>query len=346
MAIGFLTRNNENQYRKYPLKQDSILRALNGYILPDDLFVNCSITSTYGRHRIYIQQVFYKDNFTKITIASVPDNLHSSVTLGAFTGAITEDFTTLPLIPFIKNVSGNITIGSFQSLSKIGSILVFDKSMTELEESTIFCYTPPALKSIADLQNNKLTGYVNFGNLTNVSKSTRHADGVTQLQVTNPASVFNIADTSSALGNCSTPVIKSINGVEPSPAGQDNSPGNDGNIYVVGVKPLVFFGEIGDSPGTYARGAVKLESSGVTLDSLCSQKTKLLPPTNTAGLTASTSLDQYYSKPALPSMTDTGYPYPIPARRASNFSETTRPEYYYWPQFVKQEYYEHWSLIK
>jgi hypothetical protein len=55
--------------------------------------------------------------------------------------------------------------------------------------------------------------------------------------------------------------------------------------------------------------------------------------------------NKYYNKLALPAVqTLDSYPYEIPARLASNFNAALRPEYYYWPQFVKKEYYAYWKL--
>jgi hypothetical protein len=150
-----------------------------------------------------------------------------------------------------------------------------------------------------------------------------------------------MADHSSYLGTCPYTAIKNINGVVPSPIGQDDHTENDANIYIVGVKPIVFYG----TPGM--PGVLNVETEGVTLEGLCTQRHKLLPPVDIKGFTGNPdqAKNLYYNKPSLPdNQTISGYPYEIPARLASNFNAAARPEFYYWPQFAKKEYYAYWVL--
>jgi hypothetical protein len=300
----------------------------------DDLIVNCSITSIYGKHRLYIKQIFFKNDTARIALSSVFDD----VAVGVFSGEVLDDYTTLTLTPFTRNVAGSITLGSLASLAKIPRILNFEKAQSELEESTIFCYVPPAVTSIADSRGNSLRGQVNFGVLTNVAKTTE--PGTTKLASTSPETVENIADKSSALNNCKNPVIKSINGVAPFPVGL-GAPENDGNMYLVGINPVVFYGVPDEA------GSINIETGAITLDSLCTQKRKLIPPSDVSGFILETleAKNMYYTKTALPASDElsVNYPYPRPARSAGTFNNTVRPEYYFWPQFVKEEYYNYWT---
>jgi hypothetical protein len=348
MSIGTLTKNNQNQYRRYPIKQGGLFQSTDGFIVSDAAIVNCRVTTIFGKHRLYIKQIFNKNGIIKITLATISSVAEDNdVAIGVFSGELTDDFITLPLTPFLPYVSGTITLGSISTLKALSRIIFFTKENTELEESTIFCYTRPKVTSIQDNQKNKITGHVNFGTLTNVVKTTNYAAGGVQLAVQTPASVFNPADKSSALGNCDKPAIKNINGVLPSPENKDAKAANDGNIYIVGVKPLLFYGTASLNSPPYTPGVLSVETTGVTLSSLCAQKTVLLPPVNIGGFTLDTPeyRDKYYSKPALTKHVEEGYPSIIPSRRASNFNSTSRPEYYYWPQFVKEEYYAYWPLI-
>jgi len=278
-------------------------------------------------------------------VASVLDD----VLLGVFSGEVSDDFTTITLQPFVRFVFGTITLGSLTSLTAITRVLNFSNPLmggkSELEESTIFCYTPPAVKSIRDKKNNELRGDVNFGVLTSLTKTTDQQTKSTKFTALYPDTVFNLSDKSSYIGTCPNPVIKNINGVEPHPSGVA-SPVNDGNIYIVGVKPVIFYGVAGELDAGTAGGTVRVVTDGVTLDSLCTQRHKLLPPVDVSGFTLDTSefKNKYYSKPNLPAHPEgsANYPLPRPARLASNFNATTKPEYYYWPQFVKPEYYQYW----
>jgi hypothetical protein len=341
MPILTLNRNNKNQYRKFPFKQTSGMRSTGGFTVPDDVFVNCSITSTYGKHRIYVKQLFYRLQEIHVAIASITGETEDAdEVLGVFSGKIGESFTTLTLNPFVRFVSGTLTISPTVALLETSEVLIFNRDQTEFEESTIFCYTPPAITSIQDKRGNELRGVVDFGVLTNISKVSNNFAGSVKFTSLAPESVFNPADKSSLLSNCPTPAIKNINGVEPFPMGVGSSV-NDGNIYIAGVKPIIFYGVPGES------GTVGVNTEGVTLDSLCTQKHKLLPPIDVSGFTLDSLQykDMYYNKSELPKYPEDyqqpspNYTLPRPARSASSFNSVSAPEYYFWPQFAKEEYY-------
>ena len=334
--MGFLSLStlSKNQFRKFPFKQGVSLRADNGLTLEDGVVIGCSITSVYGKHRLYVRQLFKRDSFVSIAIAS----FFTDEVLGTFSGEVTENFTTLTLTAFAPYISGSLTLGLLESLNSVPVTLHFEKHSSELEESTIFCYTPPAVTSISDKKGSRLKGDVKFGLLTNITKTTDTVTKTTQFTVSNPSAVFNKADKSTILDNCPNPIIKNINGVTPFPIGGVNNPfaGNDGNIYIVGVSPVVFYG-ISD---TDAQGSVKIQTDNVTLESLCTQKHKLLPPVDICAFTDPLSKNIYYSKPALAAHDPTKCSFERPERDAGSYFESSRPEYYFWPQFVKPEYYE------
>jgi hypothetical protein len=332
-----LSFNNKNQYRKYPLKQNAGFASTDGYVIPDNLIANAAITSVYGKHRICIKQIYYNNNFLRLTIASYFDG----VALGVFAGQVSTDFTTLQLTAFERNLSGTLTIGAVEALRSIDRILYFENNQAEFEESVIFCYDPPAVTSIQDRRGNEIRGIVAFGNLTSIAKDTDRETGSVKLSAIYPETIFNSGDKSTWLGNCQTPTIKTINNVPPFAYGEAD-PVNDGNIYIAGIKPIVFFGLPGDLPDTTKPGILYVNTEGLTLDSLCASKHKLLPPTDISGFSANTEefKDKYYTKPELESQTGViGYPSELPARAAGNFNKTQVPEYYFWPQFVQEDYY-------
>ena len=320
MSTLALNRNNKNQYRRYPLKQGSSSTSNDGYVLSDKTITGCSISTIYGNHRLYIKQIFYKNNIARITIASFFDDQ----ALGVFLGSVGKDFTTLAFTPFTRFISGSLTVGPAEVWTDITRILNFDKTATELEESIIFCYQPPAVTSLLDKKGNELRGNVNFGVLTNIDKFSV-AHGV-NFSVTNPDSVLNPTDKSTFLGNCSTPVINNINGVTPFPANV-GATANDNNIYLVGVKPIVFFGEQSNT-NTATPGTIGIETVGLNIDNLCTQKQKLLPPVDVSGFTLDSLQykNTYYSKPAMPAdnVGTVNYPLHKPERLASNFNATLR----------------------
>jgi len=340
MSILSLQRLNKNQFRKYPFKQGAASLSDDGYLLSDELIVDCSLTSQLGKHRLYIKQIFYSAPVLRIAVATISsDPQQDDQVVGIFATKAATAYSTLQLTPFIRFVSGSLTLGTLESLSSVSRVLNFPKESTEFEESTIFCYTHPAVTSIRDKKGSELRGRVNFGILTNVAKTTQI--GSTRLYALTPSAVKNLVDKSTYLSNCSTPTITNINGVYPSSSAEDAHDANDANIYLVGVKPVVFYGIPGQA------GVVALATEGISLASLCTQKHKLIPPQDIRGFTvASTGTqDLYYSKPELLTTQElSSYPYAIPPRLSGNFNTTEKPEFYYWPQFVKSEYYAYWRL--
>jgi hypothetical protein len=410
MSVISLHRDNKNQFRKFPLKKSSSFISVKGIAVPNDLIANCSITSVYGKHRIYIRQISVFENQINVVIASH----FTKEVLGVFYGSIVSDFSVLKFNSFYAYISGAMTIGSSNSATSIQEILYFEPDSSEIEESVIFCHTPPAVRAIYDKKNNKASGDILFGELVNIDKTL--VGNSVQFATTYPDSVTNNADKSTYLNNCPTPVIKNINGVLPSEVGVGNAE-NDGNIYIAGVDPVVFYGvpEINPStstitiglgqktftvaPNLYFKtaqtlyvystaapekymqvvvlsysgsslvvnvtsaegigetysswsirtswpGVVKTETTNLTLSSLCNQKQKSLPPVEVYGFTSIGNINKYYSKVALDPVAanpnDLLYPLARPGRLAGNFNSALRPEYIYWPQFVRSEYYDFW----
>lgn len=339
MSLISLQRNNKNQYRKYPLKKDSTCVAVSGETLSDRVITNATITSVYGKHRLYVRQFFKKNNYIQIAVASYLDDS----LLGVFAAQVTQDYQTVYLNSYVKNISGYLTLGDLSNIPDTDKLLTFEKTATEFEESVIFCYTPPGVTSISDKLDQSVTGDVNFGSLTNILKINENNN--IKFYSEFPENITNEGDKSSYLFNCPTPIIKNINNVYPS-GYTDTEPANDSNIYIAGVYPIVFYGIPDAATTTIAddsiMGVVNVEVENQTLNSLCSKKQNFLPPVDITGFTTEEFKDKYYNKPALESLNNPNYPTEIPDRLAANFNAALRPEYFYWPQFVKESYYDFW----
>jgi hypothetical protein len=93
-------------------------------------------------------------------------------------------------------------------------------------------------------------------------------------------------------------------------------------------------------------GALSVQTQGVSLDSLCAQKHKLLPPIDICGFTNPIFPNTYYSKPAL-GATGSEVCSKRPARPDGSYYITSRPEYYFWPQFVNpdEDYKTYWNTL-
>lgn len=334
-----LYSENKNKYRNYPIKQGASLVSIDGYHIPQDLIVGCSITTVLEHSRIFIKQISYINSILLITIASIGDN--GDTVLGVFKGPVKKDYTSLTLERMSKYLSGSLMIGSYESASRIPRVLTFDRSATELEESVIFCYSPPAVKKIKDARGEEAAGFVKFGKLISIAKTLDSTTRKIRFASLYPATLNNKSDKSSFLGNCATPAIKTINGV--SPAAVDGNSVNDGNIYIAGVKPVVFYGITNPLTETTDSGVIGIETVDVSLDSLCTQKQKLLPPIVIDSFTIDSDefKNKYYNKPAMGPRDagDDGISFARPARLAGNFNSANAPEYLFWPQFTKLDNY-------
>ena len=335
MAINTLSFLNKNQFRSYPLKAGSVLTAIDGKSITNDLFVGLSISTTIDRRNLFVRQISANNGNIVVTIAGELENGYFE-SLGSFSGKITEDFTSLTLTSYLPFTSGSLVIGSSDAISKLSGVYTFHKETLQLEESTVFYYTPPPVRSVMN-NGNYLRGNVRFGVLNNLVKS---RDGNNILfGVIDSQSVASLADLHSAFNNCRTPVIRYIDGAVPF---YDNSgiyPDLQGNLFMVGVAPIVFYGEQGENTvdannlpvynGGISVGTVALSGSKLTLETLCTTRNSVLPPVNPNyinnypnNVTTTPTLigkQSYYTKSRS-----------VP----SSFISATEPEFTWWPQFL------------
>lgn len=303
---------NKNLLRKYPFQASATLIADNGSVVPTGLIASLKVTTVYGRHKIYVKQLVLKNGTLNVTVAHHDNS--GDIALGHFTAAITDDFQEIPLTSFELNVSGYLTTGLKSSFSGMNALWSMDYSGGKIEESAVFCYTPPAVTSL-NCKGNKITGRATFSSFVNITK-TQDSQNF-RFQVTDPSSIASLADRSSQFGNCPTPVIKTINGAIPYTSGEGDSI-NDGNIYLIGVTPIGFTVDSGS-------GSLQVGTTDLTITSLCTARNKTLPPLDPAYLVDDPSIsfvakDNYFSKSQTP---------------VSNFLQNSTPEYISWPQFLK-----------
>jgi hypothetical protein len=335
MAINTLNFLNKNQFRSYPLKAGAVLTSIDGRKITNELLVGLSISTTSDRRNLFIRQISASNGNITITVAAELDNGYFE-SLGAFSGIVATDFTTLELNSYLPFTSGNIIIGSSEAASNLSGVYTFHKESLQLEESTVFYYTPPPVKSVVNKGIN-LRGNVGFGVLSNLVKS---RDGNNILfGVIDSASVTSLADLHSAFNNCSTPVIRYIDGAVPFYDTSGVYPALQGNLFMVGVAPIVFYGEQGENTvdgnslpiynGGISVGTVSLSGIPLTLDTLCTTSNAVLPPINPNYIhnlpddisTSPTFVgnQSYYTKSRY-----------IP----SNFITSNDPEFTWWPQFL------------
>ena len=335
MAINTLNFLNKNQFRSYPLKSGSMLTAIDGKKITNELFVGLSISTTRDRKNLFIRQISANNSNIVVTVAAELDNGYYE-SLGSFSGNVSSDFTTLQLTSYLPFTSGNLIIGSSDAVSKLSGVYTFHKETLQLEESTMFYYTHPPVTSLVN-NGISLRGNVKFGVLNNLTKS-REGNNIL-FGVIDAASVASLADLHSAFNNCSTPVIRYIDGAVPFYDTSGVYPALQGNLFMVGVAPIVFYGEQGENTvdpnnlpiynGSISVNTVSLSGTPLTLNSLCTSSNLLLPPispnyihnypddiTNEPALIGKQS---YYTKSRY-----------IP----ENFISAVDPEFTWWPQFL------------
>jgi hypothetical protein len=343
MSLSSLEFLNKNQFRSYPLKAESSLTAIDGRKVSNELLVGASITTTLDRKNIFIRQIYVDGVDVRITLAAKLSNSFFE-TIGIFYGTITSEFTVLRLTETMKFTSGTLIIGTVEALNELSGVYTFEPGAMELEESTVFYYTPPGVTSI-NYRGARLTGDVNFGVLSNIIKS-RPVDSPKKIDfgVIDSASVTSLGDKSSLFNNCPTPVIRYIDGAVPfyqSSTSVDSHntynylPALQGNLFMVGVAPLSFQSQqnIDNSNQLVDLGGLSVTANSITsgapitLNTLCNARNSVLPPISPIYIKRGTlpgsnpsaaGLDSYYTKSAY---------------HAGNLYSVTDPEFMWWPQF-------------
>ena len=335
MVINTLNFLNKNQFRNYPIKAGSVLRAIDGKMITTELLVGCSVSTTADNLGLFIKQITADGNNISVVLGARLIN-GDFKTLGIFEGDVLSNFTSLKLSPFVPFVSGNLIIGSVDGLRALNGVYTFHEEDLPLEESTIFYYTPPQVTSIVN-DGIHLRGKVNFGVLNNLVKS-REGNNI-RFGVIDSASLASLVDLDSAFNNCRTPVIRYVDGAVPFYDISENYEELQGNLFMVGVSPIIFYGEQGENTvdaqnlpvynGGISTGTISLSGSPLTLDTLCTAKNAALPPINP---------NYFHNLPnqvdSNPSFIGKQNYYSKSAYVPVNFIGTTLPEFVWWPQFL------------
>jgi hypothetical protein len=242
--------------------------------------------------------------------------------LGRFYGEPINDFTSFEFEQFERFVGGQLTIGSTAAVSEMSGGYYFDLVSLPLEESAIFYYTPPGVTGI-NYRESSLRGRVKFGKLFNLTKTTNRLTKRVVLAVQDNSSIASLADHTSEFNNCKTPLIYYVNGAKP--FYNTDNPDNQGNLYLVGVKPIIFYGAMGE--GSLEIQTKLFDDQPLDLAALCTVRNKVLPPTNPVYLTDRSletpqfkGKDNYYAKSFDP---------------PENIVSNSEPEFLSWPQFFK-----------
>jgi hypothetical protein len=241
---------NKNCYRKYPLRATSSYTTQEGVQLPLSLLAGLRISTKLSVSDLYISKIFINNNYINITVTckSTPD-----ITVGYFAGNVVQIFQTLKLTPIQTYASGTIVIGDNTILKDLQGTHTLEYQNGKIEDSLIFCYSPPGLHSISN--NDRIaTGLITL-ELDNVKKSTPFVFGV--IDVT---TVLSNSDNTSTHLNCPTNIILGINSVEP-----DNS----SNIDVYAIAPLTI---------TIVPGGIKINTPTLTSKDICTNVNVNIPP--------------------------------------------------------------------
>jgi hypothetical protein len=321
MAITTLEFLNKNQFRRYPLKAEATQTSVDGDTFSTELVVACSVSTTKERRDLHISQIVVSGS--TITLALSASTTAGLVCLGRFHGELIGDNTTLLLESFVSYASGSITLGAADLLLAMRNSYMLPPSAAPLEESTVFYYTPPRVRALTN-RGDTLQGRVEFGLLTNVQKTT--VENTIQLGTQVTLNLNSLADKSSHFNNCPTPVIRYVEGAVPFYDDSGNYPALQGNLYLVGIAPVVFYG--GAGAGSISTQTITIDGSALTLDNLCTARNSVLPPINPIYLAnlpneqsenkTFVGKENYYTK---------SYYTPV------NFVDAVEPEFLSWPQF-------------
>jgi len=331
MAIYTLDFLNKNRFRRFPFKAETSLTSINGQVLSNDLIVGLSVTTSANNSNIHISQIYVRDQFISAVLSAT--NNGKQIGLGRFVGTILEDYSVLYLEQFERFINGILIIGSVDEILKMRGGYFFSPQATAIEESTIFQYTPPNVKSIVN-NSIHLRGKVEFGVLTNLVKTKENQN--IKISTTAGTQIASLVDKASQFKNCATPLIYSINNAVPFKDTSNDYPILDGNIYMVGIKPIVFYGEFGEPGeesnvgGTILAQTIDINNNPLTLDTLCTARNKVLPPINPVYLN-----NRPDNKTVTPTFIGKENYYTKSFVKPINFIKVVEPEFLSWPQFFK-----------
>ena len=258
-------------YRKYPLKASCNTTFTNGQAMPSGLITSIQISSVEDYLNLYISKIHTSKNFISVTVNRVEDEAVVCV----FSGTVTKDFDVVQGTSSLSFISGNMTIGTLDVLHSLnkGSYYIRDKETDTgdynnglIEDSCIFCFTRPAVRSIK-VKSKELVGELTTSVGENLRKETLSALE-TKLSVTNKMKVQANSEFSGGINSCPTPIIKKINTVYPD---------ENGNIDIYGILPIII---------DVASGSLGM-ASGLDLYDVCPERNKISPPENNS--------DTYYT---------------------------------------------------
>lgn len=258
-SLDFL---NKNMYRKFPFRMECDLMLDNGATLPQSIITSMQVTVPYGKHKIFAYKISYSANHVSLVISDYATNQH----LGVFTAKLTKDFQVVKLTPFLPTTAGSLTIGRREDLQETaGTYLFCDHNMVPskdaaiIEDSLIFCFTPPAVKSIQH-EKKVATGFCTTLSTLPLLQSYPNIDE-TLLTISNVNSILPQGQIKGSYDNCPTPIIKKLNTV---------SPDENGNIDIYTINPLDI---------SITAGVIDFTSI-VELVDVCPEKNKISPPVN------------------------------------------------------------------
>lgn len=224
---------DKNAYRRYPLKANASLESSTSFVIPDAWFLGLRLNVPLGYHKAYVERIFLENGFISVTIACKLVPSEATVVLGSFSTALNADYKNVYLSSLGYGASGLLVLGKVSDFSAYSGNYEFSSATyaaapAQIEESLITVIPIPAIKSIS-CRGSTVTGNITL-TLENIKKVTATSVGDIHLNVINKSSLYSRMDKSFSFGNCDSPVIGSINSVEPD---------EHGNIDIFGIKPVV-----------------------------------------------------------------------------------------------------------
>lgn len=259
---------DKNANRKYPLKAIVSAENSTSFTIPDPWFLGMRLNVPIGYHKVYIERIFLDNGFISVMLACKLVPTEATVILGSFSTALDIDYKNVYFSSLGYGVSGLLILGKVSDFSGYSGNYDFGAATyalttAQIEESLITVIPLPGLKSIS-CRGNKVTGNVTLA-LENIKKVTATNANDIHLNVINKTSLYSRLDKSFSFGNCNSPVIGSINSVEPD---------ENGNIDIFGIKPVVITLL---SEANHAVNGIKVAVEDIAFKDLCRDNYKNTP---------------------------------------------------------------------
>jgi hypothetical protein len=209
---------NENDFRAYPIREDSLKIDVDGKLFPDDIISDIAVSVPRDLEDVHLSMVSITPTLVSVSVAA------SGSGILAVTLPRTDPYVPQVLTPIVEDVSGFVVFG--QGLDSITGPVTykFDETAAPLESRAVRVFDRIPVTSIRRIgSSGDLQDIVNLEVSNNMR--VRLEDNTIYLSLAEDVreDFVGPCDAGSTLGGCGVPPIRAINGV---------TPNDDGIIYI------------------------------------------------------------------------------------------------------------------